>query len=81
MNENAMPHIFGAGIQPIGRVNGTPIASKKHAGGLMKRIMSLAKTAPKAHAKKPPGNKRTSRSRKGIEADSQIHFGSYPKYY
>jgi len=83
MNDNDMPHIFGAGIQPIGKVNGTPIADKKHAGGLMKRIMSMAKTAPKAKApaKKQAGNKRALRSRKGIEADSKIHFGSYPKYY
>lgn len=80
VNESEIP-IFSGGIQPIGKVNGTPVASKKHAGGLMKRIMSMAKPAAKTPAKKPAGNKRAVRSRKGIEADSKIHFGSYPKYY
>lgn len=80
MNESQIP-IFSGGIHPIGKVNGTPVADKKHAGGLMKRIMSMAKPAAKATPKKPAINKRVVRGRKGIESDSKIHFGSYPKYY
>ena len=78
VNESQIP-IFSGGIHPIGTVNGTPVASKKHAGVLMKRIMSLAKAAPKM-GKATKGHKGKvfkggKIPRRGIESDSKVHVG------
>jgi hypothetical protein len=77
-NESDIP-IFAGGIVPIGQINGVPVAHKKQASGLLKHIMAhAAKPAAKSKAKGKASGRRTKR---GIEADSRVHFGTYPRYY
>ena len=76
VNESDLPQFNAGPTTPISQIvnpGGMPVAHKKAANGLMKRIMSLAKPMPKAkinrksHVNKP--------GRKGIEADQKVHIG------
>lgn len=80
MNESDLPQFSRGPESPIGQVSGVPVAHKKQASGLLKRIMSHAKPASKGKAK---GRKSSvgKPGRKGIEADNKVRFGTYHRYY
>lgn len=83
VDESSLPQFAGP-TTPIGQIinpNGMPIAPKKAASGLLKRIMQVAKPQPKVKAKAV--RKTTSRHqiKRGLEADQRVHFGSYPRYF
>lgn len=78
MNEQDLPQFVNGPYSPIGQVRGVPVAPKKQASGLLKRIMSHAKPAGKMKGK----GKSSGRGKKrGIEADSKVHFGKLHRYY
>lgn len=80
-NETDLPQ-FSAGPQtPIGQVAGMPIASKKAASSLLKRIMAHAKPAPKTKAKAGRKSSIGKPGRRGIEADSKVHFRKLHRFY
>ena len=83
-NESDIPGFPAGPTTPLGQIlnpNGVPIAPKKAASGLLKRIMTLAKPAPKLKAKAGRKSHVGKPGRRGIEGDNKIHFGSYPRFY
>ena len=80
-NEADLPQFSAGPMTPIGQVAGMPVAHKKQASGLMKRIMAHAKPAPKL---KPKGKFKSSvgkPGRRGIESDNKVHFGKTVRFY
>lgn len=80
MNERDLPQFARGPESPIGQVSGVPVAHKKQASGLLKRIMSHAKPVSKGKAK---GRKSSvgKPGRKGIEADQKVHIMPATRYY
>ncbi len=80
-NEADIP-LFAGGLTPIGQIanpQGMPVAPKKAASGLLKRIMAIAHPPGKAPRKgKSQGRRAKAR---GIESDQKVHFGTRRKYY
>lgn len=84
-NERDLP-AFGGGIErvpeSIGNANGLPVASKKQAGSLLKRIMAHAKFAKNPKLKIAPKKSTIGKSgRRGIEANSKIRIKPTTRYW
>lgn len=81
-DESDIPGFPAGPTTPLGNINGLPVAPKKAASGLLKRLMMHAKPAPKMKAKPSRNTSRGRSSRRGIEANSKVHFGKRPvKWY
>lgn len=82
VDESSLPQFAGP-TTPIGQIinpNGLPVAPKKAASGLLKRLMMHAKPVPKVKAK--PGRRVSGRAgRRGIESSNKVKFGTYPRFY
>lgn len=77
-NESELPQFNAGPMTPIGNITGMPVAHKKQASGLLKRIMSHAKPTPKGKGRKSSVGKQ---GRKGIESDQKVHFKKLHRYY
>lgn len=83
VNENQLPQFANGPYAPITPMPGLPIAHKKQASGLLKRIMSHAKTAPKMKSK-GKGKFKSSVGKSGhlsLESDQKVHFKKLHRYY
>jgi hypothetical protein len=82
-NESELPQFNAGPMTPIGNLTGLPIAHKKQASGLLKRIMSHAKTAPKMKSK-GKGKFKSSVGKSGhrsLESDQKVHLKPLIRYY
>jgi hypothetical protein len=83
-DESSLPQFAAGPTTPIGQLinpGGMPVAPKKAASGLLKRIMAVAKPAPKLKAKATRKSHIGKPGRRGIEANNKVKFGSYPRFY
>lgn len=81
-NEADLPQFRAGPETPIGQIQGLPVAHKKQASGLLKRIMANAKLRGKAPAK-ATGKKSSigKPGRRGIESDSKVHIKKKVIFY
>ena len=83
VDESSLP-LFAGPTTPLGTIinpGGLPIAPKKAASGLLKRIMTLAKPAPKVKPKAFRKTRIGKPGRRGIEGDNKVHFKTLHRYY
>lgn len=81
-NESDLPQFSAGPTTPIAQVinpGGVPVAPKKAASGLLKRIMAHAKPLKKV---KPARKSRVGRfNRRGLESDQKVHIKPTVRYY
>lgn len=75
VNESDLPQFHAGPETPIGQIinpGGIPVAPKKAASGLLKRIMAMSKPAPKSKGKAPG---RAGGRTRGIESNNKVRIG------
>jgi hypothetical protein len=75
VSESDLPQ-FSRGLQPIGAVNGTPIATRQQSGPLLKAVRSLMKSKSPAKPKARKSTTKGHRKTRGLESDNKLHVGN-----